>query len=97
MKQLTVWFPEDLNPNTKELVAKFAEALAAKLHEAEKKYGYSDKWMMDNWEHECRQNFCHHLDKGDPRDVAAYCAFMWYHKWPTTLRKDPAAELGIVG
>ncbi|HEH6364040.1 TPA: hypothetical protein SHS77_005889, partial [Raoultella planticola] len=21
--------------------------------------------------------------KGDPRDVAAYCAFMWWHGWST--------------
>jgi hypothetical protein len=24
-----------------------------------------------------------HIAKGDPRDVAAYCAFMWYHSWKT--------------
>ena len=32
---------------------------------------------------ECLAEFHRHIAKGDPRDVAAYCAFMWYHGWKT--------------
>lgn len=28
-------------------------------------------------------HFHQHIAKGDPRDVAAYCAFMWWHGWST--------------
>ena len=75
--------PEDLHPETRRLVQGFAAALAAKLHAAEKKYGYSDGWLATNWKQECQFNLLKHVAKGDPRDVAAYCAFMWKHGWPT--------------
>jgi hypothetical protein len=71
--------PPDLHPNTANLVARFATALAAKLAAAEKKYGYSDGWAGPNWMDECRQKLNEHVAKGDPRDVAAYCAFLWHH------------------
>jgi hypothetical protein len=35
---------------------------------------------------ECQQHLSEHLAKGDPRDVAAYAAFCWYHGWPTVPR-----------
>lgn len=35
-----------------------------------------------------------HVAKGDPRDVAAYCAFAWHHGWSTAEAATPAtAEL----
>jgi hypothetical protein len=75
--------PEDLHPDTKRLVQGFAEALAAKLKIAENKYGYSNEWASPSWEAECRQHLREHLEKGDPRDVAIYAAFMWQHGWST--------------
>ncbi len=33
-----------------------------------------------------------HLAKGDPRDVAAYCAFAWYHGWSLTGEADEDFE-----
>ena len=75
--------PDGLHPETRNLVADFAKALAEKLYAAEKKYGYSDGWRFPDWEQECRAHFLAHIGKGDPRDVAAYCAFMWKHGWPT--------------
>ncbi|HDS7793376.1 TPA: DUF551 domain-containing protein [Raoultella ornithinolytica] len=40
--------------------------------------------MKDDWYDDCLQSLWEHIEKGDPRDVAAYCAFMWYHGWVTT-------------
>ncbi len=77
--------PEGLHPDTADLVQRFAAALAEKLRAAEVKYGYSNFWKDDDWQDECRAKLLHHLAKGDPRDVANYCAFMWHHGWPTAL------------
>jgi hypothetical protein len=75
--------PEGLHLATRNLVAGFAKALADKLHRAEQKYGYSDGWADPNWKADCQCNLLAHVAKGDPLDVAAYCAFMWKHGWPT--------------
>jgi hypothetical protein len=77
--------PADLHPDTKKLVADFSMALAEKLYKAQLKYGHSDGWSYANWEIECQTAFHEHVEKGDPRDVAAYCAFMWFHNWRTEL------------
>lgn len=74
---------DGLHPSTMALVNDFATALAEKLHKAELKYGYSDAWANNGWMTECLADFHRHIAKGDPRDVAAYCAFMWYHGWKT--------------
>lgn len=68
-----------LRPATADLVHRFADALADKLAAAERKYGYRDDWLRPDWMDECRQHLREHLAKGDPRDVAAYCAFLWHH------------------
>ncbi|ELY6345166.1 hypothetical protein SNQ56_002092 [Cronobacter muytjensii] len=75
--------PGGLHPATADLVLRFATALAEKLHKAEQKYGYSDNWQQRDWYHDCLQSLWEHIKKGDPRDVAAYCAFMWHHGWKT--------------
>lgn len=73
----------DLHHETEALINEFSAALADKLAEAERKYGYSDEWAAGDWEDECRARLMEHIAKGDPRDVAAYCAFMWRHGWST--------------
>lgn len=73
-----------LHPNTNDLVVEFTVALAEKLEAAEKKYGRSDDWLTQDWEAECRQKLMEHIQKGDPLDVAAYCAFMWRRGWRTS-------------
>lgn len=78
---------DNLHPNTCNLVLKFATAIADKLAAAEAKYGYSDDWARDDWREICQNHFQQHIGKGDPRDVAAYCAFMWHHGWPTVTPK----------
>jgi hypothetical protein len=102
-----IHLPADLHQDTAALVARFAVALGEKLHAAEVKYGYSDGWARPDWMDECRAHLIEHVHKGDPRDVAAYCAFLWHHgertaledqfiydatgKWPT----KPAAPAGV--
>lgn len=75
--------PEGIHPDTANLVTTFAEVLAAKLRKSEIKYGYDSDWKKDGWQGQCLAHFHQHIGKGDPLDVAAYCAFMWHHKWPT--------------
>ncbi len=71
--------PNSLNSNTATLVRDFASALAMKLREAEMKYGYGDGWKNQDWMDQCRADLMAHIAKGDPLDVAAYCAFLWHH------------------
>lgn len=83
---------EGLHPDTAALVRDFAAALAAKLRKSEIKYGYTNGWLTQNWAGECHAHLYDHLDKGDPLDAAAYCAFMWRRGWstisvPTHMRK----------
>lgn len=80
--------PLSLEPNTALLVTRFANALADKLMKAQEKYGYEDGWMRADWLDECRQHLMEHIAKGDPRDVAAYCAFLWYHGASTAQHPD---------
>lgn len=75
--------PPGLHPDTQKLVADFSTDLAEKLYKAQLKYGYDADWKQDNWSTQCLAHFHQHIAKGDPRDVAAYCAFMWYHGWKT--------------
>ena len=89
-----------LHPATSKLVLDFAKSLAEKLCAAEKKHGYSDGWAIpdaEDWPTPlCCEKLAEHLRKGDPLDVAAYCAFLWYHKLSTApALKDfvPRAEL----
>ena len=76
--------PDGLNPQTTDLVLRFSSALAEKLYKAERKYGRSTDWMRKDWYNDCLQSLWEHIEKGDPMDVAAYCAFMWHHGWVTT-------------
>lgn len=88
MQERYVQMPAELSEATKDLVAHFAEAMAAKLRAAEQKYGYSTGWKDGDWMEECREKLKHHIRKGDPRDVAAYCAFLWFHGAPTYEPSD---------
>ncbi|MFT6427343.1 MAG: hypothetical protein ACJAVC_000608, partial [Brevundimonas sp.] len=74
----------ELNPATADLVDRFAAELKLKLAKAEAKYGYAADWLKTDWQDELNESLAEHLQKGDPRDVAAYCAFAWHHGWPTS-------------
>lgn len=84
--------PAGLHPKTQNLVARFASALAEKLFSAQLKYGYSDGWASPDWMDQCRRQLVEHVAKGDPRDVSAYCAFLWHHGERTCaiMGLDPA-------
>lgn len=83
-----------------DLIARFSKALLAKLKLA-RANGRSG-WDRDDWQQQCQAGLLKHLEKGDPRDVAAYCAFMWHHGWATAShspvesvedwRDDPAQD-----
>lgn len=83
IKPDVVLLPVDLDQNTRELVVTFTLALSAKLLAARQKYGYTDGWRHSDWYNDCLHELKEHIEKGDPRDVAAFCAFMWYHGWST--------------
>lgn len=83
--------PRELHPETAELVIRFCTALAEKLCAAQKKYGYTNGWMQPDWVDDCRKRLREHVEKGDPRDVAAYCAFLWYHGESTKIDMLSAA------
>lgn len=72
---------DPLHPETRKLVYAFSDALVEKLIKAQQKYGRKDDWRTNDWEAECRQELIRHVEKGDPLDVAAYCAFMWGRGW----------------
>lgn len=91
MTQRTINVPDELFPATEQLVVDFAEALAAKLRAAEQKYGYSNGWLTDDWEDECLKELHLHIAKGDPRDVALFCAFMWRRGWKTAPNPEVLA------
>jgi hypothetical protein len=85
-----------LHPATADLIDRFAKALKEKLERAEAKYGYSDGWLADDWHPDLVRDLAAHVQKGDPLDVAAYCAFAWHHGWPTAdYRDDPAASVSM--
>ena len=79
-----------LHAETSKMVAEFTHALAANLRAAELKHGYSDNWRTDDWEGDCRLQLVEHVAKGDPLDVAAYCAFMHARGWSTSLNGQQA-------
>lgn len=84
--------PAELHPDTQKLVTDFCTALAEKLYKAQLKYGYDADWKQDGWPTQCQAHFHQHIAKGDPRDVAAYCAFMWYHGWKTeAVQPEPVS------
>lgn len=82
----------ELHHSTRRLVIRFAHALADKLDVAERKYGYSNSWEQTDWMDKCRADLLEHVGKGDPRDVAAYCAFLWHHGEKTSLAQRAASQ-----
>lgn len=73
---ITVLFPEGMHPTTQKMLVRFFTALAMKMRAAEIKQGFTDDWVALDADY-LRQELAHHIAKGDPLDVAAYCAFLW--------------------
>lgn len=89
----SAFIPTD-ETSIQKLMREFGQELADKAAKAQQKYGYgADTWRDDKgWEQECNEGLQSHILKGDPRDVAVYCAFMWYHKWSTKPQPIPTDE-----
>lgn len=78
--------PPSLHPVTRALVLKFTNALAQKLYDAQVKFGYGTNFTNKAWMDECRGLLRIAVEKGDPKDVAAYSMFLWHHNEPTNGR-----------
>lgn len=88
---IAVNLPSQLSPAMRVLVAQFAEAMGEKLLKAQIKHGFDDDWMRSDWEEKCQDDLRIHAAKGDPLDVANYCAFLWHHSWST----NPLSKLKL--
>lgn len=86
---------KDLRDPIPGLVKDFSEVLLRKLRDAEAKYGYDNLWLRDPNFDGMRRELREHVGKGDPLDVAAYCAFLWYHGQSTKTKEDEAVEEGL--
>lgn len=69
--------PEALDDDTISLIQDMASAVATKLYVAQKKYGYTNNWSIDDWEVDARKMFHEHVAKGDPLDIIAIASFIW--------------------
>lgn len=91
MEHFTVKLPDGLARSTQYLIVDTAQALGNKLLAAQNKRKADPVgWMRHDWEDDCRAGLMHHIQKGDPRDVMAYAAFMHYHGWKTS---QPASKI----
>lgn len=89
MEHFTVKLPEGLARSTQYLIVDTAQALGNKLLAAQNKRKADPVgWMRNDWEDDCRAGLMHHIQKGDPRDVMAYAAFMHHHGW-STAKPEP--------
>lgn len=83
--KIEIEVPDKLHADTVKLVKDFASAMAKKLRQAEIKHGYGNGWKDDYTRGRCACDLLEHLQKGDPIDVANYCAFMWFHGWKPSV------------
>jgi hypothetical protein len=84
--------PRDTPSATDDLIDRFAAVLKAKASAAETKYGWNDGWLNPDAVDDMRASLYRHLAKGDPRDVAIYCAFLWHHE--ATIPRDTPPGAG---
>lgn len=90
--------PRTPKDEIKTLVNQFSRALEDKLNRSEAKYGWNNGWMKMDWRHDLLRDLRLHVEKGDPLDVAAYCAFAWHHGWPLAAPKvDSKEEQAMTG
>ena len=71
--------PDTLHPRAASLVRRFAEAMGKKLDKSQRKYGYTDDWTESSLIG-LQDALIEHVEKGDPIDVANFCAFLWHRK-----------------
>lgn len=71
------------------LVEGFSAALLEKLRASERKGRRG--WERDDWMEICRAELVAHVAKGDPVDVGAFAAFLWWHGERTASADAPAS------
>lgn len=84
----SVHIPEGLHPATTGLILLFASRMAEKLSKVQDEKGKVVGWTDTDWKKECQTKLLQAVEKGDPVDVANYCAFMFYHGWSTNLPNE---------
>lgn len=82
--------PGEPGAATDALVDAFAAEVKAKLRAAEAKYGWNSGWLNPACVPALQAELQRHVGKGDPRDVAAYAAFLWFHGMATAAGGRPA-------
>lgn len=92
---ISIPIPKGLHPDSVDLIKALSERITDKMFANQSKYGWTNEWKTRDWEQECRDEMRRHIEKGDPRDVAIYCAFMIYRNWPTSvpLTEEEEAEI----
>jgi len=78
-----------LHPDSAQLLDEMKVILGHKMIRTQLKRGYTNEWLTNDWEDECRQSLYHHLSKGDPRDIAIIAMFMIKRNWATSLPLEP--------
>lgn len=84
--KVEIEIPDGLHPDTIQTVLTTATDLAAKLYKAQVKYGLVNGWRNPPEDHlgdgrffitevQLQTAFINHVNKNDPLDVIAYCAF----------------------
>lgn len=77
-----------INLELNALVASFSKALLEKFEASEEKYKWNGGWKKNDWQEDFNKQFKNHVANGDPIDIAAYCAFAWYHKWSLSQNEN---------
>ena len=66
------------------LMIRFFLAVFHKMRLAERKHQWKGTWRKSTTQQSTAQHLAEHSHKGDPRDVAIFAAFAWYHRWSTS-------------
>lgn len=82
-------YSRDLHPDSERMLNKCFVDLKEKMIQNQIKYGYTNEWMSQDWEEECKEHMMKHIFKGDPKDVAIYAMFMMIRGWSTKNFKHP--------
>lgn len=80
--------PTDEEAQLYVLCQMFALKMFWKAFEAEQKYNFNGAWREPDWQEDFVKKFSYHVLKGDPRDVALFCAFADHHGWSTDWPKN---------
>lgn len=84
---------EQLQEEFEIILEGFSRILVAKLMQNEKKHKFGFSWKKPDWEEQLQREIVKHVEKGDPRDVAIYAMFAWFHNWRTAPEEEADWQL----